>query len=417
MKSILPEWYEPDGETVEQIVKTGTIALDTNALLDLYRVGREQREQILSVLRDNSDRIFVPYQVALEFQRDRLTVLEEIDTVYAKILDGLQLKQPHVEEIRDQDLRMEVEKLFDQAQRLFAKNLTKLREKHTITFDEAREKDPVRDALDELLTDSSLGRRPDAVVLTERRSEAADRVKNRIPPGFGDADKPDPSGDYLAWAELLDHAKNSNRALLWVTNDEKKGDWYRRQRGQTIGPLPELVAEMQTVTSHPYHQTNLGSFLWLANEYLGATVEQDTIATVKKIPPSGLIDPGAQLAAAVDLSSALSTLGLSPALSSAPVLNPALSPTLIAALQEISPSIFSPPSTSALVAEYLQKNPIGGLQAMYPSIFSPFSPSALVAEYLQKNPTAITEIISKTINPDALDTQPPQTQDGTSDTP
>jgi hypothetical protein len=45
MKSILPEWYQHDDKTIEMIVKTGTIAFDANALLDLYRVNRGMRAE------------------------------------------------------------------------------------------------------------------------------------------------------------------------------------------------------------------------------------------------------------------------------------------------------------------------------------------------------------------------------------
>jgi|SRR5271166_1402897 len=330
MKSILPEWYEPDDETVERVLKTGTIALDTNVLLRLYRVGREQREEILSVLRDNRDRIFVPYQVALEYQRNRLDVLADIDSIYSKILSGLELKQAPFQDIRDPDLRTEVERLFTRAQKLFTRGLAKLREEHTISFDEARKKDPVRDALDELLTQNSLGQQPAEEVLVKRRSEAQRRAKAEIPPGFGDADKPDPTGDYLVWAELLDHAKDSDRPLVFVTDDEKKGDWYRRVRNQTIGPRPELVAEMRTVTSHPYHQRRLGSFLELAREYLGASVEDQTITAVG-IPP---LEP----------QFGTFTLSLTPRMGA-----PRMNPTMAGYLRQLA--------TSEGFLQYLEENP------------------------------------------------------------
>jgi PIN like domain len=333
MKSILPEWYEPDDETVERVLKTGTIALDTNVLLRLYRVGRQQREEILSVLRDNRDRIFVPYQVALEYQRNRLDVLADIEATYRKILERLDPKYPPFQDIRDPDLRKEVEQLFTRTQKSFAKGLAKIREEHTISFDEARKEDPVRDALDELLTQNSLGQQPAEEELVKRRSEAQRRAKAEIPPGFGDADKPDSTGDYLVWAELLDHAKDSDRPLLFVTDDEIKGDWYRRVRGQTTGPRAELVAEVHTVTSHPYHQRRLGSFLELAREYLGASVEDQTIALVG-IPP-----PEPQFGSF--------TVRLHPRIGS-----PTLNPTMISFLEQLEVL-----SANGEFLQYLEKNP------------------------------------------------------------
>jgi PIN like domain len=285
MKSILPEWYAPDDETIQKVLEEGTIALDTNALLDLYRVGREQREEILSVLRDSRERLFVPYQVSFEFLRRRLDVVAGIEAAYESILDSVQVKPAQLQQIRDLDIREQVEKLSQRAHKSFANGLEKLREAHTISFKEAREDDPVQQALDELLEPpAQLGQEPSEDELADRRAEADRRRDGKIPPGFADKGKDDASGDYLIWAELLDHAEQSDRPLLFVTNDERKGDWYREFRGQTIGPCIELIVEIRSVTTHPYHQTNLSSFLFLAKKYLGAKVDDETIATVKNIP-------------------------------------------------------------------------------------------------------------------------------------
>ncbi|WP_157900600.1 PIN domain-containing protein [Mycobacterium rhizamassiliense] len=285
MKSILPQWYSPDDEAIQKILETGTIAFDTNVLLDLYRVGREQREEILSVLRDSRDRLFVPYQVCFEFLRRRLDVISGIDAVYGEILESVQVNQAQLNKIRDPEVRRRIEQLSNRANKSFANGLDKLREEHTISFREARENDPVQRALDELLGPEQLGVEPSEDELAKRRAEAARRGDEKIPPGFADKkEKDDASGDYLIWAELLDHAGQSDRPLLFVTNDEGKGDWYREVRGQTIGPCTELIVEMRGVTEHSYHQTNLSSFLFLAKTYLDAKVDDETITTVKNIP-------------------------------------------------------------------------------------------------------------------------------------
>jgi hypothetical protein len=285
VKSILPEWYEPDHKTVVSVIKTGTIALDANALLDLYRMGRAKRDQILLVLRDNRDRLFVPYQVALEYQRNRLISVGNTDTIFKNLLNGIKaLDQPELEKIRDTDLQDEIKQLFETAKNTFKEGLEKLRHEHTVSFQDARRNDPVREALDELLPDTALGEAPPDELLEARRAEALKRYETLTPPGYGDlGEKPDPTGDYLIWAELLDHAKNSDRPLLFITRDETKDDWYLRRNGKIIGPRPELVAEMRRVTTHLYYQMNLSEFLKLAKKHLGAKVDDDTIATVENI--------------------------------------------------------------------------------------------------------------------------------------
>lgn len=292
MKSVLPEWYGHDDETLELIVTTGTIALDANVMLDLYRVGRDQREQILAALGAVSDRLFVPFQAANEFLRNRLTVVESVENVYKALLDGFKLEVKQLESLRDEELRTQVRGLLKEATAAYKAGLEKLRDEHIVPFDCVRNgEDPVLDALEALLTDQTLGSRPPAEVLDTRRALALARIDAGIPPGYEDAGKkPDPTGDYLIWAELLEHAKSSGRPLLLVTNDVKD-DWYRpRVRGQGLGPRTELIIEMREASpDHPYHQVPLNLFLKLSNKYLETEVDESTIETVEKITRENVI--------------------------------------------------------------------------------------------------------------------------------
>ncbi|WP_049743264.1 PIN domain-containing protein [Mycolicibacterium goodii] len=294
MKSVLPEWYAHDDDTLRKILKSGTIAVDTNALLDLYRVGKPQRTEILGVLKAVRERLFVPYQVALEFHRNRLNVVRDTGVIYDKLASEFALKQELVDRIKDPRLKKEVRKLSDEVSDRFKQGLTALRTEHTLTLEVAKKSDPVLDELDSLLEASTVGARPKDDVLKERRTTAMQRITDKMPPGFADAkDKEDPTGDYLIWAELLDYARDHARPLLFVSNDDTKGDWYRPKiSGLSLGPLPELVAEMGTVLpDHPYHQTNLASFLTLAKRHLGLSVEDETIDSVQRIEVYRAPDP------------------------------------------------------------------------------------------------------------------------------
>ena len=253
------------------------------------------------MLGDVGARLWVPYQAAYEYQKNRLEVVAGIEKTYNKMVsDLLKLKDASVQSIRDPALRSEIDGAFKRSFASFERKLTKLRNEHTITLEDARISDPVRDALDSLLVGDSLGRPPSSEELAKRRADAATRLSAKVPPGHGDSRKDDPAGDYLIWAELLEHAKGANRPVLFVTNDEKKGDWYADIQGQTIGPLSDLVAEMGTVSKHPYHQTTLDGLLRLANRFLGASVEAATIETVEAIRPELAADEDSSASSAAD---------------------------------------------------------------------------------------------------------------------
>lgn len=76
MRQELSEWYELGDDDLKRVLQEGTVALDANALLDLYRIGQKLRDRVLTVLGNPliKPRLFVPYQAALEYQDNRLNV-------------------------------------------------------------------------------------------------------------------------------------------------------------------------------------------------------------------------------------------------------------------------------------------------------------------------------------------------------
>lgn len=53
------------------------IFLDTNVLLDYYGMSKAEKTKLLAFFKHNSHRIFLPYQVQIEFMRNRLGAIEK----------------------------------------------------------------------------------------------------------------------------------------------------------------------------------------------------------------------------------------------------------------------------------------------------------------------------------------------------
>ncbi|MEU1954034.1 PIN-like domain-containing protein [Nocardia rhamnosiphila] len=307
LKSVLPEWYRPSDQEISEFVRNGTVALDTNVLLSLYRVNSTQRSQIIDVLNKVGDRLWVPYQVAYEYQKNRLTVASESQQVYDKVeaiptenlTEAFAVASESLRNacadistgIRDKEIKDSVSKVIEgtiekldrfksECQKEMLEVLAKIRSENAIAFVKAKGDDPVRLALDELLKPDNIGSRPEADALIELRKEAAKRIEARTPPGYKDDRKEDPLGDALIWLELLEYAKSSKKMMLFITNDVKD-DFYLRVHGHTIGPRAEMVREMLDKAGQPYHQTTLDGFLRLASAHLEVTVTEDTITTVE----------------------------------------------------------------------------------------------------------------------------------------
>lgn len=294
MQHTFGEWYEPDDSTLKQILESGTIALDANVLLDLYRTGTDQRTQILSLFERPyiRRRVWIPYQVGLEFQRNRLEVARQHQPQYEKIRTDVAKLEASMSSalsgVRDTEVQKSIREVVAEnlsaAAKAITSHLNALENQHVIAYEKIRIDDPLRARLDDILADpEQVGPKPDDVTIEERKKAATDRYEREVPPGYLDANKPDNShGDVLIWFEILDHAEKFSRPVLFVTSDVKP-DWYRREAGDNLGPRPELKSEFATRSPHPYHQVRLSTFLHLANQYLNAGVSGETISSVEEL--------------------------------------------------------------------------------------------------------------------------------------
>ncbi|EGD23957.1 PIN-like domain-containing protein [Prescottella equi] len=307
MQHTFGDWYPVSDEQLERFITEGTIAIDANVLLTLYRVNSDERQEILDALRMVEDRLFVPYHVAEEFHRNRLQEIsdqltyynevansarKEIDAPIAAAIDAINAIRAPLDDLRDKTLKAEIETEIKRAEKrilkAFAKSVNKIvrrtesiRDSHLLSLEVGRKADPVLAELDKIVTAGRLGQRPSDVQLKTQSAEADLRFAAKIPPGYMDAKKDKNAfGDYFAWCELLDVAKASNRPLLWVSNDQKK-DWYQEVSGQKVGPLPELRAEFRSATGQEYHHTPLYGFLTMLNTYFSAGVAKETIRSAQ----------------------------------------------------------------------------------------------------------------------------------------
>src|SRR5215813_948642 len=127
LKSTFPGHYKPEDKELAEIWKDCLFVFDTSTLLNLYRYPKEARADLLGVMNQISKSIWIPHQVALEYQENRLGVIldqvEKYDEVFnvlkstknkleGELLGGLQLGKRH-QLINAGDLLQKVQKVFD----------------------------------------------------------------------------------------------------------------------------------------------------------------------------------------------------------------------------------------------------------------------------------------------------------------
>ncbi|MGW0424460.1 PIN domain-containing protein [Streptomyces sp. NPDC003015] len=283
------EYWRKSQSSVDEAIKSYRIVLDTNAILNLYRMNSHARDEYLHVIETVASRIWIPRQVADEFHRNRLSsvdvhiralkeksgaVVEASEVLLASLRDFARLRSlassanayiaPFNESIRQivEEVRADVDD-FD------------LSPEHLVSDD------PILRRL-AVIFDNRVGNGIASENRDEVKQEAERRGKEKIPPGYKDVSKKgeDGYGDYFIWREILEYAQEVGDPILFISTDVKE-DWVRMQCGLSVGPRPELVQEMRTAAGVAYSHITLATFLTRVPSVLNVRVSQNTIDQVK----------------------------------------------------------------------------------------------------------------------------------------
>jgi hypothetical protein len=90
MRDIFPGYYEPSEGDLCDWWSQGIFVLDANILRNLYRYSEKTRDKSLVPLNSLSDRLWIPHQVAWEYQRHRMDVMENEINAYKPFLSALE---------------------------------------------------------------------------------------------------------------------------------------------------------------------------------------------------------------------------------------------------------------------------------------------------------------------------------------
>ena len=250
---------------------------DTNTLLELYRIPRSSANSIIEAIERISDRIWLPKQVALEFGKNRYSVI--YDNVVKYNADGKIAKAKNEfinkckAEIRD---REGIKKLSDKIDGWLKKQQQ----------DDKRITDPSKDELlDKILEvfDNRVGEGLDTEELEKIEKEGQDRYKKKIPPGFRDGAKDDNNeyGDLVIWKEIIKYSLENKKDIIFVTQDAKD-DWWFIVNGRTVGPRYELREEFWAETKQQIYFYSLNSFLEISSANNGVAIDPNIINELKQ---------------------------------------------------------------------------------------------------------------------------------------
>lgn len=285
MRKTFKGFYRPTEEEFQTLWKTCLFVLDANVLLNVYRYSKKTNDDLINLLNQISERLWVPYQAAFEYQRGRLKLILDQKEAYEKIKKGLDTSLTQLEkdlQIYAKHPLINLDPLIKEVKSAF-KNVKEELDKTKTQHPDLIQDDPLRDTITQLF-DGKVGPPYPPKKLQEIYQAGEKRYGEKIPPGYSDAKKAgvEKYGDLILWLQIIDKAREAKTPIIFVTDDRKE-DWWYRPEGQTMGPQPQLVEEIDSEAGVLFYMYNADRFMEEIKQYLTKKVDPKTIEEVRSI--------------------------------------------------------------------------------------------------------------------------------------
>jgi len=289
MRNALRGFYPPSDAELSAIWSSGLVILDANALLNLFRYSDATRDDFLKTLHRFRDQLWIPHQVGLEFQRNRLEVIRQQERAFDEIAASLESSRSTFRQalqkfrkhpsIDTSNLGAELERKLNDVAEL----LEESREDHKKRYSEGDQSDRIFNRITDLY-DGRVGDGYDESQLAQLHREGAARFERKLPPGFSDSKKPEPEryGDLVVWRQILDEARSAKRPAIFVTDDAKE-DWWYIVGGRTHGPRVELIDEYFAASGARVHFYSPERFVEYAKENYSTDVRAETVSEIESV--------------------------------------------------------------------------------------------------------------------------------------
>lgn len=282
-------------EEFKELWEQATFVVDTNILINFYKyTSKESTKSLLDILKKlkDSNKLWIPHQVALEYffnyednmfkQNEGYDLLgkelRKLKEDAEKTLSTVKSKHPYIMTDKFQFFIKSMEQSNQKLQEQLEKEIQNLPDS----------KITQKDILD--LLDGIVGEPYSQKKIDEIEKEGKERYLHNVPPGFEDKDKKDKQGyrtygdfryqrlygDLIVWFQIMDRAKNEeNPAPIILITEDRKEDWWEKDKGQIKRPHPQLIQEFLNRTQQKFYMYRTDSFVRSAIEYLGVDVSEE----------------------------------------------------------------------------------------------------------------------------------------------
>lgn len=298
----------------KSIWNKGIFIFDSNVLLDLYRLPVSAREDLFKVFQNEkfNDRIWIGFQVLLEFLNNRLEVISDqknkfnqvkklVETTISiydesfkdlnKELKNLKLAQRHSLIEPEKHIN---EKNINHGKNFLIDFITYLDELEKEQFD-VNDDDVIKEKVLKIFEGKS-GKSFDQKTLENIFSQGEERYKNNVPPGYMDIKKEGfypfedkkfirKYGDLLLWKEIIEKCKTEKIEYVVLVTGDVKEDWWQRKRGKKLGARVELLNEIYSEAPDldTFYMYDTSSFLQYAKQEIDANIKDSSITEAKEL--------------------------------------------------------------------------------------------------------------------------------------
>ncbi len=281
MRSKFPGYYKPTEHEFNELWEKGLFVLDANVLLDLFRYSDETVNTLIETIINLKNRVWIPYQVSLEYHRNLNEVLASQINSYKKTIDTLEDFKKQLEAKRSHPF---LDKKLHQEIRDFCEKFDSELSKKKNEFEQLMTENPIKERISTLL-DDKVGDELDKAKIEQICSDGAKRYAEKTPPGYIDSKNKqgkDAFGDLIIWYEIIEKAKRDDTHIILVTGDVKE-DWFLKHSGKTLGPRPELIHEFRNETKKFFYAYPTNQFLEFSNIYFKSNINLQVIEEVEKV--------------------------------------------------------------------------------------------------------------------------------------
>ena len=260
-------WYRRTPEQLSAVWDAALFVPDANILLHCLRHPENVRDQLLRLFVVLRDSLWIPYQVGLEFHRNRLDVEFGSRDAYDRVAEDCTAA---LKQARDRLRHLRAHPVIDVERELAALDRFVADFRDRLRVDkENHPTQAISEALERLtgLFEGRVGEKwqPDQLKALYREGE--ERYANMIPPGYKDSRKDAGQhgkyGDLIIWKDMIAKAKEEQCPVIFISDDAKE-DWWWIHRGEKLGPRPELIQEFKDCSGQSFHIYQFTQFLRIA---------------------------------------------------------------------------------------------------------------------------------------------------------